>query len=418
MIRKISLLVASVAIAAGMSLVAVAPAQGTGTSVLDAKLHAGQVFDVQRYPNIYPFCSIADSSFVEFSVSGFADPITNARRSQPLGDNYLKLAASGNASYPWRLAYFDNATDQELKYTGSAWVGPSDGAYASATAWSDQGNVYGLYSDGFFFVSYPGGIGSFVSLVTQYSNGASTSYTPTSEYNDCIDGVNGEVAEAKGTAIDPNSGGGGPTPTPTPTPSPTPTPTPTPTPNPSATLDLALDLQVGADFVGASSVITGSGLQASSAYDLTMHSDPIVIYQGTTDPSGNFTETITIPQDACLQGVHELILTGIDPAGNPVSDTKYIELGYNCEIVQLSDTAIVATAGMPDTGASVRTTIIVSVSAAVVFAFAFFAYASRRKLRFAWTNDRVASLMDDLDARLTGMEQRAKAAAARRKLRK
>lgn len=149
-----------------------------------------------------------------------------------------------------------------------------------------------------------------------------------------------------------------------------------------------------------------------------MHSDPIVIYQGTTDPSGNFTETITIPQDACLQGVHELILSGIDPDGNPVSDTKYVELGYNCEIVQLSDTAIVATAGMPDTGASVRTTIIVSVSAAVVFAFAFFVYASRRKLRFAWTNDRVASLMDDLDARLTGMEQRAKAAAARRKLRK
>jgi hypothetical protein len=77
-----------------------------------------------------------------------------------------------------------------------------------------------------------------------------------------------------------------------------------------------------------------------------------------------------------------------------------------------------AEAGLPDTGATVRTTIIVSLSAAVVFAFAFFVYASRRKLRFAWTNDRVASLMDDLDARLTGMEQRARAAAARRKLRK
>lgn len=80
------------------------------------------------------------------------------------------------------------------------------------------------------------------------------------------------------------------------------------------------------------------------------------------------------------------------------------------------DTA--AEPAMPDTGASVRTTIIMSVSAAVVFAFAFFVFASRRKLRFAWTNDRVASLMDDLDARLSGMEQRAKAAAARRRLRK
>ena len=165
-------------------------------------------------------------------------------------------------------------------------------------------------------------------------------------------------------------------------------------------------------------MITGGNLKPSSAFDLTMHSDPIVIYQGTTDPSGNFSETVTIPTEACLVGVHELTLTGIDVDGNPVSDTKYVELGYNCEILQLSDEAIVASAGMPDTGASVRTTIIVSVSAAVVFAFAFFVYASRRKLRFAWTNDRVASLMDDLDARLSGMEQRAKAAAARRKLRK
>jgi hypothetical protein len=73
---------------------------------------------------------------------------------------------------------------------------------------------------------------------------------------------------------------------------------------------------------------------------------------------------------------------------------------------------------MPDTGASVRTVVTVSVSAALIFGFAFFVYASRRKLRFAWTNDRIASLMDDLDSRLTGLEQRARAAAARRKLRK
>ncbi len=81
-------------------------------------------------------------------------------------------------------------------------------------------------------------------------------------------------------------------------------------------------------------------------------------------------------------------------------------------------TSVAVDPALPDTGATVRTTIIVSVSAAIVFAFAFFVYASRRKLRFAWTNDRVASLMDDLEARLSGMEQRAKVAAARRRLRK
>lgn len=51
MIRKISLLVASVAIAAGMSIVAVAPAQAT-PNVLGAELHAGQAIDVQRTGDI------------------------------------------------------------------------------------------------------------------------------------------------------------------------------------------------------------------------------------------------------------------------------------------------------------------------------------------------------------------------------
>jgi len=402
MIRKISLLGAAVAIAAGISIVAVAPAQATGNPVLDAKLYSGQAFDVQRSP-AWPSCT-DQGPFNSFSVSGFQNPYSSPSNSTALGDNYLKLLPSGDANHPWRLGLF-NTNDQELHYVTGSWVDPSNGSYASGQTWNTGGDVYGLYEDGYFFDSYPQGNGTFISLVTPYSNGGATSYTPTITYNDCVnDTYYGWVAKAKNSAIDPvnfgggggGGGGGGSTPA----------------------LDLALDLQVGAEFVGASSVITGSGLQASSAIDLTMHSDPIVIYQGTTDPSGNFTETITIPQDACLQGVHELILTGIDPDGNPVSDTKYIELGYNCEIVQLSDTAIVAIAGMPDTGASVRTTIIVSVSAAVVLAFAFFVYASRRKLRFAWTNDRVASLMDDLDARLTGMEQRAKAAAARRKLRK
>ncbi len=404
MIRKISLLLASLAVAAGLSLVAVAPAQATGNPVLDAKLYAGQAFDVQRGP-AWPSCT-DQGPFDLFSVSGMTDPYSSPTSSTSLGLNYLKLMPSGDPAHPWRLALF-NPSDQELRYFEGSWVDSTDPNYGSAAKWNEGGDVYGLYESGYFFESSDRGNGTYVSLVTPYSNGGSTSYTPTSTYNDCVDHPDyGWVAMGKNSAIDPiNYGGGGggggdgggePTPA----------------------LDLALDLQVGAKFVGASSVISGSNLQPSSAYDLTMYSDPIVIYQGTTDSSGNFTETITIPSEVCVQGVHELILTGIDVNGGPVSDSKFVELGYNCEILQLSDTAIVATASMPDTGATVRTSIIVSTSAAVVFAFAFFVYASRRKLRFAWTNDRVASLMDDLDARLSGMEQRAKAAAARRKLRK
>ena len=400
MFRKATVLIAPVVLVAGLSLATAAPAHATGNPVLDAKLYAGQAFDVQRNP-AWPTCT-DQGPFDPFGVSGMQDPYSSPSNSTALGDNYLKLLPSGDVAHPWRLGLF-NTSDQELHYVSGSWVDSSNGSYASGQTWNTGGDVYGLYADGYFFDSYPQGNGTFVSLVTPFSNGGGTSYTPTIEFNDCVNDPSlGWGAKAKNSAIDPvtyggggGGGGGG-----------------------SSTLDLALDLQVGAEFDGASTVITGGNLQPSSDFDLTMHSDPIVIYQGRTDSSGNFSETVTIPTEACLVGVHELTLTGIDVDGNPVSDTKYVELGYNCEILQLSDEAIVASAGMPDTGASVRTTIIVSVSAAVVFAFAFFVYASRRKLRFAWTNDRVASLMDDLDARLSGMEQRAKAAAARRKLRK
>jgi LPXTG-motif cell wall-anchored protein len=106
-------------------------------------------------------------------------------------------------------------------------------------------------------------------------------------------------------------------------------------------VNLDLHLAVGATFKGATSVISGSGLKAGSNYDLTLHSDPIIIDQGVTDVSGNFTNTIRIPADACLVGVHRLILTGVDPSGNPVSDTQWIELGSNCTVLQLSQTEII-----------------------------------------------------------------------------
>jgi hypothetical protein len=214
-----------------------------------------------------------------------------------MGTDYLKLLASGDADHPWRLGRF-NAAGEELHYDSgsSSWVDSTSPAYATGDQWDDAGVVLALYADGYFYESYPNLYGLYVSLSTTYNLGDGETYTPTSEYNDCVNlaAYGQEVAVAKSSAIE-DSGSG-----------------------------------------------SGSGDGGSAAPDPTM----------------------------------------------------------------------------PDTGASVRTTIIVSVLAAVVFAFAFFVYASRRKLRFAWTNDRVASLMDDLDARLTGMEQRAKAAAARRKLRK
>ena len=118
-------------------------------------------------------------------------------------------------------------------------------------------------------------------------------------------------------------------------------------------VNLDLHLAVGATFQGATSVISGSGLGAGSNYDLTLHSNPIIIDQGVTDGSGNFTNTIQIPANACLVGVHQLILTGVDLSGNPVSDTQWIELGSDCTVLQLSRTEIIAPpalASLPNTG--------------------------------------------------------------------
>lgn len=117
-------------------------------------------------------------------------------------------------------------------------------------------------------------------------------------------------------------------------------------------VNLQFDLVVGAQFEGATLVIAGSGLEAGSNYDLTLHSDPVIIDQGMADVLGNFSNTIHIPASACLVGVHRLILTAPDASGNPFLDTLWIELGPDCTIMQISRTEITATtlASLPNTG--------------------------------------------------------------------
>ena len=175
MIRKISLLLASLAVAAGLSLVAVAPAHAT-PNVLGAELRAGQAIDVQRVGDIYPLCTNA-TTFNSFTVASFANPYSD-NGSFALGTNYLKLNPSGNPSYPWKLRLY-NSSNQELRYNGSAWVTSADASYATADEWNTAGQVYGLYNDGYFFNSYPGGNGTFVSLSAPAAD--PTTYTPVAE---------------------------------------------------------------------------------------------------------------------------------------------------------------------------------------------------------------------------------------------
>ena len=79
MIRKISLLLASLVVAAGISTAAISPAQAT-PNVLGAELHAGQAIDVQRLGDIYPLCTNA-TTFNSFTVAYFATRTRTMARS-------------------------------------------------------------------------------------------------------------------------------------------------------------------------------------------------------------------------------------------------------------------------------------------------------------------------------------------------
>ena len=172
-------------------------------------------------------------------------------------------------------------------------------------------------------------------------------------------------------------------------------------------VNLDLDLAVGANFEDASTVISGGGLQATSPYDLTMNSDPIVIYQGITDASGNFTNTVIIPAEACLVGVHRLVLTGFDPRGNPVSDTQWVELGMNCDVLQLSRTEITASAdpSLPNTGLVWASFISVALLGGFLFLLAGGTFGTKGRLRAAGIDLQLREKLEALNASLERMER-------------
>jgi hypothetical protein len=179
-----------------------------------------------------------------------------------------------------------------------------------------------------------------------------------------------------------------------------------------AVVDLTLNAEVGDKLNGQTATITGADLKAASDYDFTMHSDPVVLSQGTTDGNGAFSETITLPLAVCgTDGIHELVLTGVDPDDAAVTDSTWVELVADCTITKISDTVIVPT--MPDTGLSTRVMTGVIIGGVVLFAAAYVLFFSRGRLRLAGTSARVNEMMRSIESRLTLMEQRDRAAARR-----
>jgi hypothetical protein len=170
MIRKISLLLASLAVAGGLTLATATPANA---GVLDTDIRDGQAFAVQRTP-AYPTCSVSGGTFSSFRVWQMERPYSTpaGQNTADMGTDYLKLLPSGDTNHPWRLGRF-NAAGAELRYdSGSlSWVDSTSPAYAAGAQWDDAGVVLALYANGYFYESYPLGYGLYISLSTTYSLG-------------------------------------------------------------------------------------------------------------------------------------------------------------------------------------------------------------------------------------------------------
>lgn len=101
-------------------------------------------------------------------------------------------------------------------------------------------------------------------------------------------------------------------------------------------VQIVTDLEVGDHLAGTEVTLVGENLTPSSAYDLTQHSDPIVLHTGTASGAGAFSAPLTLGSNVCVPGVHELVLTGVGSGGGSVTDTVWYELDTNCALVQFS----------------------------------------------------------------------------------
>lgn len=94
---------------------------------------------------------------------------------------------------------------------------------------------------------------------------------------------------------------------------------------------LKLNLDLNAKLASGTSLLSGAGLLPSSEFKLIMQSDPVVLYTGTSDPSGNFNTNFDFTQVACPgPGVHTLTLAGIKPDGSQTKAVAKMLLDSNC----------------------------------------------------------------------------------------
>jgi hypothetical protein len=72
--------------------------------------------------------------------------------------------------------------------------------------------------------------------------------------------------------------------------------------------------------------ITASGFKPNSTAKIYIHSNPILLATTTADANGIVDITVTVPTTLAAGTSHEIQAQGVDPAGNPLTDTINITL--------------------------------------------------------------------------------------------
>jgi LPXTG-motif cell wall-anchored protein len=100
---------------------------------------------------------------------------------------------------------------------------------------------------------------------------------------------------------------------------------------------------------GGSVTVTDHGWQPDSKVDLTLHSTPVALGSTQADGDGNVKTTVVIPSDTA-PGNHTIVLTGVDPNGDPQTHT--VAVVVESSTVTTEGTATTSTGGTGASGTS------------------------------------------------------------------
>jgi hypothetical protein len=100
-------------------------------------------------------------------------------------------------------------------------------------------------------------------------------------------------------------------------------------------ISLVLNFAADATIEDADTEIGADGLKVGSTYTLYLHSAPVLLYTGTVDATGAFSQLVTLPANTPV-GAHELILTGIAPDGTVLTAHAWFTLLPNGRIGAIS----------------------------------------------------------------------------------